>query len=159
VLAGPAENRDYFDRQLAPQIDGRDIRYAGPVGMTERNAFLAGAAALIYPIIEPEPFGLVLAEAMACGTPVVARGLGAVPEVVDEGVTGYAPRDGEPLDGRIRDALMLDRAAVRDAAVARFDYRRMADEYEAVYQRLVVPPAGGPAPRPKPELPVGGGVR
>jgi glycosyltransferase involved in cell wall biosynthesis len=143
VLAGPIECQDFFRRQLAPQIDGRDIRYAGPVGTTERNAFLAGAAALIYPIVEPEPFGLVLIEAMACGTPVIARGLGAVPELVDEGVTGYAPRYREPLAGRVRDALILDRAVIRHTAVARFDYRRMADQYEAMYRRLVGEPRTG----------------
>jgi glycosyltransferase involved in cell wall biosynthesis len=137
VLAGPIdENRDYFDGQVAPLIDGRRVRYIGPVGVAERNRLLAGAAALLYPIWEPEPFGLVLIEAMACGTPVLAHALGAVPEIVENGMTGYAVDDPASLAGRLPDVLALDRARIREAAVARFDYRRMVDGYEAVYERL-----------------------
>jgi len=138
ILAGPNhEGRDYFRCRVEPLIDGRRVRYVGPVGVAERNRLLAGAAALVYPVLDPEPFGLVLAEAMACGTPVVARGLGAVPELVEDGVTGYVTPDVESMAQRIPDALALDRARVRRAAVDRFDYRRMADGYEALYRRLV----------------------
>jgi glycosyltransferase involved in cell wall biosynthesis len=137
VLAGPLdEDRDYFHTRIEPLIDGRAVRYVGRVGAAERNRLLAGAAALVYPVLSPEPFGLVLAEAMACGTPVVAHGLGAVPEIVDDGVTGFIAPDLESLAARVPDAVALDRARVREVATARFDYRRMADGYEAVYRRL-----------------------
>ena len=138
VLAGPRDDEDegYFDSQVAPLIDGRNVTYIGPVDRNERGSFLAGAAALLYPITEPEPFGLVMVEAMACGTPVVAAELGAVPELVDNGVTGYYTQDGEPSTALIPAALALDRARVRQTAVARFDYRRMVSGYEAVYRRL-----------------------
>jgi glycosyltransferase involved in cell wall biosynthesis len=139
VIAGSRENEDegYFDSKVAPLIDGKDVEYVGEVSVKERNLLLAGAAALLYPINASEPFGLVLIEAMACGTPVVAMGRGAVPEIVDIGVTGYLALDLESLASLIPAALELDRARVRETAVARFDYRRMVDDYQAVYQRLV----------------------
>lgn len=136
LLAGPCEDEDYFRSEVAPLLDGREVEYLGPVGPGERNRLLAGAAALLYPIVYPEPFGLVLIEAMACGTPVAAAGLGAVPEIVQDGVTGCLAPDAGGLADRLADVLALDRARVREAAVARFDYRRMVDDYEAVYRRL-----------------------
>jgi glycosyltransferase involved in cell wall biosynthesis len=146
VLAGPHDaDPDYFRSRVAPLVDGRDVRYVGPVGAAERNRLLVAAAALIYPIREPEPFGLVLIEAMACGTPVLACGLGAVPEIVENGVTGFYARDLQALAGLVPDVLALDRARVRREAVAHFDYRRMVDGYEAVYERLAAG-AGGRAP-------------
>ena len=137
VLAGPSDaESDYFRSAVAPLIDGREIEYVGPVTVRERNSLLAGAAALVYPILAPEPFGLVTIEAMACGTPVVAHGLGAVPEIVENGVSGYYAPDLELLAARVPATLALDRARVRQAAMVRFDYRRMVDGYEAVYRRL-----------------------
>jgi glycosyltransferase involved in cell wall biosynthesis len=139
VIAGPRDDNDdgYFESEVEPWIDGRQVEYIGPVCVRERNPLLAGAAALIYPITEPEPFGLVLIEAMACGTPVAAVGLGAVPEIVSHGVTGYHAATVEELAARIPDVISLDRHRVRQTAVERFDYRRMVDDYEAVYRRLV----------------------
>jgi glycosyltransferase involved in cell wall biosynthesis len=138
VIAGPRSEYDegYFESEVAPWIDGRQVEYIGPVSVKERDPLLAGAAALLYPITEPEPFGLVLIEAMACGTPVAALGLGAVPEIVSNGVTGYHTATVEELAARIPDVIRLDRHRVRQTAVERFDYRRMVDDYEAVYRRL-----------------------
>jgi glycosyltransferase involved in cell wall biosynthesis len=138
VIAGPRDDNDegYFAAEVAPLLDGRQVEYIGPVNLRERNTLLAGAAALLYPITSPEPFGLVLVEAMACGTPVVATGIGAVPELVDPGITGFYTRNGEGLADHIPGALSLDRARVRQAAEARFDYRRMVDAYEALYRHL-----------------------
>jgi len=137
VLAGPNnEDKDYFRTQVAPLINGREVQYVGPVGPRERNELLSGAAALVYPLLYPEPFGLVLVEAMACGTPVLALEVGAVPEIVEDGVTGCLAWDVESLAARLPAALALDRARVRRAAMERFDYRRMADGYEGAYRRL-----------------------
>ncbi len=135
LLAGPAEP-DYYHSAIAPLVDGREVEYVGGVGPAERNRLLAGAAALLYPLRQPEPFGLVLVEAMACGSPVAAVGLGAVPEVVADGVTGYHAADAEALLERLPAVLALDRGRVRQEAVRRFDYRRMVDGYLEVYWRL-----------------------
>jgi glycosyltransferase involved in cell wall biosynthesis len=134
VLAGPAE--EGFDEQIAPLIDGRQITYVGRVEAPERDRLLAGAAALLYPLLYPEPFGLVVIEAMACGTPVVAVGIGAVPELVDPGLTGYLAPSWEGLAELVPKALALDRAAIRARAVERFDYKRMVDQHEELYHRL-----------------------
>lgn len=134
VLAGPAE--DGFDERVAPQIDGRQVRYVGRVDPPERDRLLAGAAALLYPLLYPEPFGLVPVEAMVCGTPVLATSIGAVPELVEPGVTGYLAPSWEGLAALVPHALELDRRAIRARAVARFDYTRMVDAHELLYRRL-----------------------
>ena len=134
ILAGPAE--EDFDELVAPQIDGQQVKYVGRVEPEERNRLLGGAAALLYPLLYPEPFGLVVIEAMACGTPVLATSIGAVPELVEPGVTGYLAPSWEGLPGLVEDALALDRRAIRDRAVERFDYQRMVDRHEELYQRL-----------------------
>jgi glycosyltransferase involved in cell wall biosynthesis len=135
VLAGPAE--DGFDDAVAPRIDGRQVSYVGRVDPPERDRLLAGAAALLYPLLYPEPFGLVPVEAMACGTPVLATGIGAVPELVEPGVTGYLAASWEGLAQLVPRALELDRRRIRERTVERFDFRRMVDQHEALYRRLV----------------------
>ena len=134
ILAGPAEEN--FDERIAPHVDGERIKFVGRVEAEERNRLLAGAAALIYPLLYPEPFGLVLIEAMACGTPVLAVGIGAVPELVEPGVTGYLAPAWEALPALVEGTLKLDRQAIRDRAVERFDYKRMVDRHEELYRRL-----------------------
>jgi glycosyltransferase involved in cell wall biosynthesis len=137
IMAGPST--EWFEHEVRPAVDDRSIRYLGPVDHAGRNELLAGAAALLYPITYPEPFGLVMVEAMACGTPVAAFGVGAVPEVVEQGVGGcWVPPDGS-LGEAVRSAVQLDRRRVREAAVERFDYRRMVDAYERLYRRLARP--------------------
>jgi glycosyltransferase involved in cell wall biosynthesis len=134
VLAGPST--EWFEAEVQPVIDGDLIRYLGPIDPAGRHELLAGAAALLFPITYPEPFGLVMVEAMACGTPVAGFGVGAVPEVVDEGVGGSWVPPGESLAEAVRRAVELDRRLVREAALERFDYRRMVDAYEDLYRRL-----------------------
>jgi glycosyltransferase involved in cell wall biosynthesis len=134
VLAGPPE--DGFDEKIAPLIDGSAVRYVGQVGSGERDRLLAGAAALLYPLLHPEPFGLVPVEAMACGTPVVGVGIGALPELVEPGLTGYLARSWDRLAELVPRALTLDRRAIRQRAVERFDYKRMVDAHERLYRRL-----------------------
>jgi glycosyltransferase involved in cell wall biosynthesis len=135
VLAGPGE--DYFERELRGLVDGELVRYVGPVGVEERNELLAGAAALLLPLRYPEPFGLVMVEAMACGTPVLALDIGAVPEIVEQGITGYHAASLAELAEKLPAALELDRARVRARTVERFDASRMVDGHEALYRRLV----------------------
>jgi glycosyltransferase involved in cell wall biosynthesis len=135
ILAGPAE--EGFDEHIAPLVDGREVTYVGRVDPPERNRLLAGAAALLYPLLYPEPFGLVVIEAMACGTPVLATALGAVPELVEPGLTGYLAPSWEDLAALIPRALELDRPAIRERAVERFDYTRMVDLHEQLYVRAL----------------------
>jgi glycosyltransferase involved in cell wall biosynthesis len=134
ILAGPAEE-DYDVREEG-LVDGDRIRWVGRVGPQERNRLLASATALVFPLTYPEPFGLVLIEAMACGTPVLATALGAVPEIVEEGVTGFTAPSWKRLAKLVPAAAALDRATVRRAAAARFDAERMIDAHEALYRRI-----------------------
>jgi glycosyltransferase involved in cell wall biosynthesis len=143
ILAGPGT--EWFEAEVRPAIDGRLVRYEGTLDAAGRNELLAGAAALLYPINYPEPFGLVMVEAMACGTPVAAFGIGAVPEIVEQGVAGRWIEGGGDLAGAVEEAVGLDRGKVRESAVERFDYRHMADSYERLYRGLV---AGSEAPSP-----------
>jgi glycosyltransferase involved in cell wall biosynthesis len=135
VLAGPPS--EYFAEAVEPLVDGERVRYAGRVAPEERNRLLAGAGALVFPNSYVEPFGLVMVEAMACGTPVVATAVGAAPEVVEPGVTGYVGATAEDLAELVRPTMALDRSGVRRRAVERFGYARMVDEYEALYAETV----------------------
>ncbi|MFI5179286.1 MAG: glycosyltransferase, partial [Vicinamibacterales bacterium] len=109
----------------------------GEADFDAKVKLFGGARALLYPIQAREPFGLVLAEAMACGTPVAALDRGAVREVVDEGVTGMVFEDLEQMANELPGVFALDRRRVRERAVARFGIARMVDEYVAVYSRIV----------------------
>jgi glycosyltransferase involved in cell wall biosynthesis len=131
------EERRYFAEHVQPRIDGKQVRYLGPVDHARKNELLRNAAALLFPIQWPEPFGIVMVEAMACGTPVVACRRGAVPEVVDPGRTGYYGDSVEALAPLVPKALELDRRDVRAWAMRRFDHRRMADAYLGLYRTLI----------------------
>jgi glycosyltransferase involved in cell wall biosynthesis len=134
LLAGPAD--PYYLEHVSPLVDGRLVEYVGPVGGRDRDALLGGARTLLYPITEAEPFGLVMIEAMMCGTPVVATRIGAVPEIVDEGITGYTGGDAGNLASLVQAAIALDRGRVRQRAEARFSADRMARDYLRVYEFL-----------------------
>jgi glycosyltransferase involved in cell wall biosynthesis len=127
----------YYHEQVAPHVDGQQIVYVGEVGFDEKVKLYGGARALLYPVQAGEPFGLVLAEAMACGTPVAALDRGAVREVVDEGITGCIFSSLDDMADRIDDVFALDRARVRRHAVARFGIDRMVDEYVAAYHKVL----------------------
>jgi glycosyltransferase involved in cell wall biosynthesis len=135
LLAGPES--DYYHQHVAPHVDGARVRYVGFVTGGARSRLLGGARALLYPVETPEPFGLVMPEAMMCGTPVVATRCGAVPEIVDDGVTGCLVGAADELADRIGEATRLDRRRIREVAGERFSASRMAREYADVYQRLV----------------------
>jgi glycosyltransferase involved in cell wall biosynthesis len=117
-------------------IDGEQIRLIGEVNSTAKEEFLAGAAALLFPIDWPEPFGLVMIEAMACGTPVIAFRRGSVSEVIDEGVTGFTVEDEAQAIEAIRLLDRLDRRRVREDFERRFTSPRMVEDYVRHYRRL-----------------------
>lgn len=139
VLAGQPQNakeQAYFAEQIQPLIDGEMVRWIGPVNHPQKNELLRHAAALIFPILWDEPFGLVMIEAMACGTPVVAHRRGSVEEVIDDGVTGFHSGVIDGLAELVPQALALDRRKVRAQAELRFSYQAMVDAYEEVYRRM-----------------------
>jgi glycosyltransferase involved in cell wall biosynthesis len=135
----PRGDRSYFKETLKPQIDGDQVQLTGEVNDETKRQFLAGAAALLFPIDWPEPFGLVMIEAMACGTPVIAFRSGSVPEVIDDGITGFVvPGEAEAIEaiGRLSE---LDRRQVRRHFEKRFTARRMAQQYLRHYDTLIQP--------------------
>jgi glycosyltransferase involved in cell wall biosynthesis len=136
LLLAAAEN-EYYREVVAPLVDGERVVWVGEVDPTEKARLLGRAAALIYPVQEAEPFGLVLAEAMACGTPVAALRRGAVAELIDDGVTGQAFDSLDDLVDGLPDVLALDRARVRARAVERFATERMVERHVEAYARLV----------------------
>jgi glycosyltransferase involved in cell wall biosynthesis len=142
LMAGPRST--YFREQVQPLIDGKSVEYVGFVKGAERARFLGGARALLYPIQYPESFGLVLLESMLCGTPVAAMRIGAVPELLEEGKTGYSVPALDDLPDAAGKCFELDRAAVRRWAEARFSVQLMANRYEQLYQRIVEATASKP---------------
>ena len=121
--------RSYYDQEIAPEIDGLDIIYLGPLTDEQKNDYLGKSKALLFPIEWEEPFGIVMIEAMACGTPVIAYPRGAVPEVVDHGVSGFIVNDKHDMCEAVRNTKVLNRSACRAAAKAKFDIGRVAQQY------------------------------
>ncbi len=136
VIAGIVQDERYFREQVQPHVDGERVTYLGSVGPGERAQVLGAAAALLHPIAFAEPFGLSVVEAMACGTPVVAFPLGSMPEIIDEGVSGFLVDDAEGAAHAVERAATLDRREVRRTAERRFGAARMVDDYLKLYQRL-----------------------
>jgi glycosyltransferase involved in cell wall biosynthesis len=130
------KDRPYFERVIEPQLDDPLIEYVGEIGDAEKPAFLGGARALLFPIDWPEPFGLVMVEAMACGTPVVTRPCGAAPEVVAHGRTGFVVDSLVELVEAVKRLDEIDRAECRRHVERHFSVARMTDDYEAVYRGL-----------------------
>lgn len=135
LLLAAAEN-DYYRERVAPHVDGEQVVYRGEVDRADAAALLGGARALLYPVTSDEPFGLVIAEAMTCGTPVAALRRGAVPELIDSGVTGVVAETPEQLADTLPTVMSLDRERVRRRAVERFHPDRMVDRYVTHYARL-----------------------
>ena len=140
VLAGQPlteEDRTYFMEMIQPLINDRDVSYIGQVDHRQKSALLRDAGALLFPIQAEESFGLVMIEAMACGTPVIAFQRSAVEEVIDFGKTGFYADCIPSLSSFVPGALSLDRRVVREHAKQRFGHVRMTDEYLETYQTLV----------------------
>lgn len=128
--------RDYWDNVVKPQVDGKFIEYVGEVDLNQKNELLGNSLAMLFPIQWDEPFGLVMVEAMACGTPVLALPGGSVREVVKDGVSGYVGNSVEELAQRARD-LALPRASVRAYAQEYFSSQRMANDYVDLYSEIL----------------------
>ncbi|BBO02032.1 glycosyltransferase involved in cell wall biosynthesis [Bradyrhizobium huanghuaihaiense] len=133
----PRAETAYFKKKLEPEIDGETVQLIGEVDELRKQPFLAGASALLFPIDWPEPFGLVMIEAMACGTPVIAYRSGSVPEVVEDGVTGFIVDGEQEAIEAVEKVIRLDRRRVRARFEERFVASRMAKEYEERYRELV----------------------
>jgi glycosyltransferase involved in cell wall biosynthesis len=138
-LAGKINSweREYFDSAIRPRLVGPSVEYVGELDEAAKRDFLANAFALLFPIDWPEPFGMVMIEAMASGTPVLAFPYGAAPEIVDDGVTGFVCRDAASMVARVGSIDELDRANCRRRVAERFSDQLMTDAYEACYGVLL----------------------
>jgi glycosyltransferase involved in cell wall biosynthesis len=141
-VAGSAHPRDleYARAEIEPRLQAGHVRYLGPVGLAEKIALLRDARALLAPINWNEPFGLVLIEALLSGCPVVAFGLGSVPELIDHGVTGFIAESTEEMADLIRPGGQVDRLdhrRIRELAADRFSRDRMVSDHERLYGRVV----------------------
>lgn len=135
VIAGIIQDRDYFEREVAPHVGQHGIDYIGSVGPEQRDKFLGGASALLHLINFEEPFGLSVVEAMACGTPVIAYGRGSMPELIDHEKTGFIVNNLDEAIAAVGAADELDRAQIRQYVAANFSRERMVDNYIRVYQK------------------------
>jgi len=129
-------DQHYFDATIRPMLDSPGVEMIGEISEREKPAFLCGAKGLLMPIEWPEPFGLVMVEAMSCGTPVVAFNRGSAPEVIEDGLTGFIVEDEAAAIAAVRCLDHLDRGAVRARFEQRFTARRMAEDYLATYLSL-----------------------
>jgi glycosyltransferase involved in cell wall biosynthesis len=132
-----AVDKAYFHDQIAPMLEGDGVEYIGEISDAQKGEFLGNALALLFPIDWPEPFGLVMIEAMACGTPVVAWNCGSVPEIIDPGITGWIVDDDQQAIDALPSVLALDRRRVRATFERRFSAEVMALAYVEAYWRLL----------------------
>jgi glycosyltransferase involved in cell wall biosynthesis len=139
VLAGPVQpgQEEYFRKEVQPRVDGERVRYLGQIAYEEKGDLFAGARAMLMPIRWPEPFGMVMIEALACGTPVIAFPEGSAPEIVDDGRTGFLVRDEEEMAARIGDVSAIDPTECRREALERFDVPRVVELYESAYRDAI----------------------
>ena len=130
-------DKDYFERTVEPLLRSAVVEYVGEISDEEKDQFLGNAYALLFPIDWPEPFGLVMIEAMACGTPVIAYDGGAVSEVIEEGRTGFIVKEVEGATEAVRRVPELSREHCREVFEKRFTAARMASNYLQVYERVI----------------------
>lgn len=130
-------DRPYWEEVIKPQVDGKHVEYVGEIGDEEKSEFLGRAAALVFPIRWPEPFGLVMIEAMACGTPVIAYPKGAVPEVIEDGVTGRISDTVDSAAVAVKEVRGYSRSRIRARFEDRFSDRLMAQRYLEIYRHIL----------------------
>jgi glycosyltransferase involved in cell wall biosynthesis len=140
-------DEDYFRNDILPLIDGPGIEFIGEINEREKTQFLGEAAALLFPVDWPEPFGLVMIEAMACGTPVLAFRCGSIPEIIEDGVTGKIVGSEEEAITALPEILAYDRRVVRQRFENRFTSARMAGDYVSTYRQLLKTRTSGTKPR------------
>ncbi len=128
----------YFNSEIVPML-GQHAKLVGEIGDAEKSRFLSNAKALLMPIDWPEPFGLVMIEAMACGTPVIAYNHGSVPEIIEDGITGFIVSNEAEAVAALQRVHTLNRSNIRKRFEARFTASRMAQDYVDIYELLVVP--------------------
>jgi glycosyltransferase involved in cell wall biosynthesis len=133
-----AVDKDYFEHVVRPHLSNPLIEFVGEVGDRDKDEFLGNAYVYLFPIDWPEPFGLTMVEAMACGTPVVATNCGSVPEIVENGVSGFVCESLREMIDKVASAQRLDRTKCRAYAEARFSAAAMADGYEEVYRQALI---------------------
>jgi len=138
-MAGKVDvvDADYFEQEIKPLIDGKQIEYLGEANHDQKCALMGGAVATLFPITWREPFGLVMTESMALGTPVIAMKLGSTPEVIAHGKTGFLCHSVEECIAAIAASAQLNRSACREHVLNHFSVQRMTDGYEAVYQQIL----------------------
>ncbi len=129
-------DQEYFEAQIAPELDHPLVEYLGEITDAEKCDFLGNAAAVLCPYDWPEPFGIVLIEALACGTPVVAYRRGSIPEIIEDGVTGFICENLDEMVAAIDRLPLIQRQKCRDAFEARFTVQRMVQDYLALYERM-----------------------
>jgi glycosyltransferase involved in cell wall biosynthesis len=132
----PADT-DYFKKEIVPLLSDPNVEFIGEIDDARKPEFLSGASALLTPIDWPEPFGLVMIEAMACGTPVIAFNRGSAPEIVEHGITGFVVEDVRSAINAVKEAVRLPRGRVRERFEERFTARRMAKDYLETYRRMI----------------------
>jgi len=137
-------DQDYYEKEIMPLLDGAsdDVEFVGEIGEAQKDEFLSHACALLFPIDWPEPFGLVMIEAMACGTPVIAYRNGSVPEVLEDGRTGFVVNGMQAAIDAVSRVREISREECRKVFEERFSVRRMARDYVRVYERLAAQSAG-----------------
>jgi glycosyltransferase involved in cell wall biosynthesis len=129
-------DQEYFDAKIRPLLNNPLVEYIGEIGYPEKNEFLGNALALLFPINWPEPFGLVMIEAMACGTPVIAYPHGSVPEIIEEGRTGFLVNDVQAAVRAVEQVAKISREECRQRFEERFSATKMAKNYLTVYKNL-----------------------
>ena len=146
MLAGPVQpgQENFFDTKIAPHLDRGQVTYVGEVAGTPKVDLFAGATALLMPITWPEPFGMVMAEALACGTPVIAFPQGAAREIVVDGENGFLVADEKEMASAIKRVREIQPLACRQSVASRYDVSAVSAQYEALYQTIL---ATTPEPR------------
>ncbi len=137
VLAGIIQDREYYERNIKPHIDGSSIVYVGSAGPEKRNSLLGNACALLHPISFSEPFGLSVVESMACGTPVIAFNKGSMPEIIEHGYSGFLVENVDEAVEAVQNISSIDRAVCRRVVEEKFTASRMADDYIKVYREIL----------------------
>lgn len=137
ILAGITPEKEYFEREIKPFIDGHDVQYIGSIGPVERNQILGNAYALLHPINFDEPFGLSVVEAMACGTPVIAFNRGSMSELISNGKTGFLVNTVDEAVTAVKDIARINRSACTDHVARHFTLDQMVEGYIRVYEKVL----------------------